>query len=281
MAGLDLDSLRPFLRAALAEDIGSGDRTTELFVPEGARGTGRIVAKASGVLAGLAVALEVLRLEAQGDLRVTRQAHDGSCIEPGESVLEVEAPARALLRATRTALNFLMRLSGIATLTSRFVDAVAGTGAEILDTRKTTPGLRLLEKYAVRAGGGRNHRFGLYDAILVKENHLAFTPDAARALAARPPGVPVIVEAESLDEFRAACAAGADVVLLDEFEPDEVRRARALRGDAPRPRIEVSGGITLANVRRYADAGAERISVGALTHSAPALDLSMRIDPVT
>ncbi|MGQ0614682.1 MAG: carboxylating nicotinate-nucleotide diphosphorylase [Planctomycetaceae bacterium] len=281
MNGLDLESLRPFLRAALAEDIGSGDVTTDLFVPAGARGRGRIVAKAAGVLAGLPVAVELLRLEAEGDLRVTRQARDGARVAAGESVLEVEAPARALLRATRTALNLLMRLSGIATLTSRYVEAVAGTGAEILDTRKTTPGLRMLEKYAVRAGGGHNHRFGLFDAILVKENHLAFSPNAARALAARPPGVPVIVEAESLDEFRAACEAEADVVLLDEFPPDDVRRARAMRGDAPSPRIEVSGGITLANARSYAEAGAERLSVGAITHSAPALDLSMRIDPVT
>jgi len=281
MDGPDLEPLRPLLRAALAEDVGCGDRTTDLLVPAGARGLGRVVAKADGVVAGLTVAAEVLRLEAEGALVVGRRARDGARVRPGEVVLEVEAPARPLLRATRTALNFLMRLSGVATLTARFVEAVAGTGAEILDTRKTTPGLRALERHAVRAGGGRNHRFGLHDAVLVKENHFAFATDLARALAARPPGVPLLVEAEDLDGFRAACAAGADVVLLDDLAPEDVRRARELRGAAPRPRIEVSGGITLGNVRAYAEAGAERISVGALTHSAPALDLAMEIRPAT
>lgn len=275
---LDLQALDPMLRSALAEDIGPGDVTAELLIPEGARGLARIRAKASGVLAGLPIAARVLELA--GEVTVREVGCDGQRVEPGDLVLEAEGDAAALLRGERTALNFLGRLSGIASLTARFVAAVEGTGARILDTRKTTPGWRRLEKHAVQAGGGVNHRFALFDAVLVKENHLAFGADLAGALARRPAGMQAIVEAESLEEFRIAVQVGADVVMLDEFTPDEVRSARAERGAAERPLLEVSGGITLANVRAYAEAGAERISIGALTHSAPALDLSMLTKPL-
>ncbi|MFQ5845959.1 MAG: carboxylating nicotinate-nucleotide diphosphorylase [Planctomycetota bacterium] len=277
MCALDLVALRPLLLAALREDVGPGDRTTGLLVPPGARGVARIQAGEPGVLAGIGVALEVLRLSCGEQSVVRSSREDGVEVSPGDGVGEVEGPARGLLSGERTALNFLMRMSGIATLTARFVQAVAGTGASILDTRKTAPGLRALDKAAVRMGGGHNHRFALYDAVLVKENHLAFHTDLARALRDRPEGVALTVEAESVEEFRIAMEGGADVVLLDGLGPEDVARARALRGGRERPALEVSGGITLRNVRAYAEAGAERISVGALTHSAPALDLSMRI----
>lgn len=278
---LDPDALSPLLRAALAEDVGPGDVTSALLVPAEARATARIRAKAEGVVAGVEVAAAIFRLAAaEAPVAVSSVVPDGARVRPGDTVLTAEGDARALLAAERTALNFLIRLSGIATLTSRFVDAVAGTGARILDTRKTTPGLRMLERFAVRMGGGENHRFALYDAVLVKENHLAFKGDLADALARRPPGMPAIVEAENMAEFRAAVAAGADVVMLDEWTTDDVRLARRERGDRPSPLLEISGGINLGNIRAYAEAGAERISIGALTHSAPALDLSMRVTPL-
>jgi len=276
---LDLDALRPFLESALAEDIGPGDVTSSLTVGEGARGRGRIVAKAEGVLAGVAVASEVLRLACAGDIEITASSADGNHVAPDHVVLEFAGNARGLLAGERTALNLLCHLSGVATLTSRFVAAVTGTHTKILDTRKTTPGLRAMEKHAVVMGGGVNHRFALYDAVLVKENHLAFGVSLEEALARRPAGMQAIVEAEDMGEFRAACAAGADVVMLDEFSPEQVAAARAERGDANTPLLEVSGGITLDTIRPYADAGADRISIGALTHSAPVLDLSMRIEP--
>jgi len=263
---LDLQALEPLLRAALAEDLGPGDVTSEAFVPENAAGKGAITAKAEGVLAGVEVSAAVFAL---AGVEATPLIADGTRVTPGSLVLEAQGRARALLAAERTTLNFLMRMSGIATLTARFVAAVEGTNARIYDTRKTTPGLRALEKYAVTVGGGENHRFGLYDRILVKENHLAFGGSLEGLRDA-------IVEAESLDEFRRARDAGAAVVLLDEFTPDQVAEACREKGDAE---IEVSGGITLRNIRSYAEAGADRISVGALTHSAPALDLSMRISP--
>lgn len=275
---LDVEAYLPRLRAALAEDVGPGDVTGELMVAEDAVARARIVAKAPGVLAGVEIAAEVFGC-AGGEVGEFLGKPDGTRLAVDHLVLEVRGNARALLRAERTALNFLMRLSGIATLTARFVAAVDGTGARILDTRKTTPGWRAFEKYAVTVGGGHNHRFALYDAVLVKENHLAFGTPLKDALARRPEGMPAIVEAETLEEFQVAVAAGCDVVLLDDFTPEEVSEARRARGKRKRPLLEVSGGITLDNVRAYADAGAERISVGALTHSAPALDLSCSITP--
>ncbi|MHC4608348.1 MAG: carboxylating nicotinate-nucleotide diphosphorylase [Planctomycetota bacterium] len=278
---LDLQALEPLLRAALAEDVGPGDVTSELLIPAGTSGRAEIEVNAPGVLAGVGVAASVLRLAAQGALDVRVPVEDGARVDPGRVVLEAAGDARALLQGERTALNFLMRLSGIATLTARFVEAVEGTGARIYDTRKTTPGLRILEKHAVVAGGGHNHRFALYDAVLVKENHLAFHGDLRAALTARPGGMEAVVEAESLEEFRAVMEAGADVVLLDDFTPEEVRAACRERDPRDRPLLEVSGGVTLDSVRAYAEAGAERISVGALTHSAPALDFSMRVSPAS
>jgi nicotinate-nucleotide pyrophosphorylase (carboxylating) len=276
---VDLTALEPLLRAALAEDLGTGDVTGSLFVPGGARGRARVRAKAKGALAGVDVAMRVLELAA-GDLRVHERLADGAPVSGnGEVVLDVEGDARGLLAGERTALNFLIRLSGIATRTALFVAAVEGTGARIFDTRKTTPLWRALERHAVAAGGGSNHRFGLYDAVLVKENHLAFGADLAAALAARPRGMPAIVEAETMEEFRKACEASADVVMLDDWDPRDVAAARRERGDRKRPLLEVSGGIRLENVRAFAEAGAERISIGGLTHSAPALDLSMKVAP--
>jgi nicotinate-nucleotide pyrophosphorylase (carboxylating) len=256
------------------------------MVPADALASARIVAKAAGVLAGAEIAVAVFRCAGEGaepppgEPSFDLGKPDGTRLAAGHQVMEVRGNARALLRAERTALNFLMRLSGIATLTARFVAAVDGTGSKILDTRKTTPGWRAFEKHAVRVGGGHNHRFALFDAVLVKENHLVFGTGLKEALAARPDGMPAIVEAETLEEFQVAMAAKCDVVLLDDFAPEDVKEARRARGRKKRPLLEVSGGITLDNVRAYADAGAERISVGALTHSAPALDLSCSILPV-
>lgn len=277
---LDLTALEPLLRAALAEDLGPGDVTSGLLVPDGARAVARIRAKAQGVVAGVQVAAAIFGYAGGAAADIKAAAEEGAPVRPGDPVLVVEGPARALLAAERTALNFLIRLSGIATLTAKFVAAVEGTGASILDTRKTTPLWRALERFAVRAGGGENHRYALYDAVLVKENHLAFKGDLAAALARRPAGMPAIVEAEDMAEFRAAVAAGADVVMLDEWTSEDVALARRERGSGTRPLLEISGGINLENVRRYAEAGAERISIGALTHSAPALDLSMRVEPL-
>jgi nicotinate-nucleotide pyrophosphorylase (carboxylating) len=274
VANLDLQALEPLLRAALAEDIGPGDLTSELLVPEDAIGVARIRAKQAGVIAGMPIAREVLRIATGGGLEVRAEKLDGDTVRANTLVFEASGPARGLLAGERTALNFLNHLCGIATLTAQFVAAVAGTPARILDTRKTTPGLRALEKHAVVAGGGENHRYALYDRILVKENHLAFGGDLATVQ-----GHDAIVEVESLDEFDRAVAAGAAVVMLDDFTPEQVEQAAARRGNRPTPELEVSGGMNLETVRRYAEAGADRISVGALTHSAPALDLSMRITP--
>ena len=285
-----LASLRDCVRRALVEDLGNeelqlaADVTTTLGVPAGVRGTASIRAKASGVLAGGAAARLAFELLDPG-VRVQGAGDDGTEVGPGALVLTVSGLLVALLAAERTALNFLQRLSGIATLTAKFVAAVAGTGARILDTRKTTPGLRWLEKRAVVAGGGVNHRFGLHDQVLLKENHFA---------AARPAGYeavvrrcvagqdrPVIAEARTIDEAQAAVRGGAAVVLLDNFAPGPDLRAAvaAVRAAAAAARtpveVEASGGVRLDNVRAFAECGVDRISIGALTHSAPALDLSL------
>jgi nicotinate-nucleotide pyrophosphorylase (carboxylating) len=268
---------------ALAEDVGSGDVTSQATVPEGARGRARIVQKEAGVVYGLGVVAETMRqcgVEDVDNLVIEGQWRDAV---PTDVVL-VSGPARALLAAERTALNFLAHLSGVATLTARFVEAVAGTGAAILDTRKTTPGLRGLEKAAVLAGGGRNHRIGLYDAILIKENHIALAGGLAKAVhAARTsyPDLAVEVECRNLDEVAYALGTGADVLLLDNMDTASLRKAVELRdetGVGASPSLEASGGVTLQTVRVTAETGVDFISVGALTHSAPALDLSMLID---
>lgn len=274
--------VRDLIGRALAEDLGGrGDLTVEALVPDEARLAARIVAKQDGVVCGLPLVALVCEAVGPGTVAVSRLAADGTRVRAGETVLEVEGRAATLLVAERTALNLCQRLSGIATRARAFADAVAGTGAEVFDTRKTTPGLRLLEKHAVAAGGCRNHRFGLFDQVLIKDNHVALMgaggPAAAvRACRERLGGEAVVeVEIERVDDLEAVIAAGADIVLLDNLPPEELRRAVALRGDRP-VRLEASGNVTLGNVRAVAETGVDRISVGALTHSVPALDLSMR-----
>ena len=265
---------------ALAEDVGSGDATTAAVVPPGASARARIVQKGEGAIAGLEVVKAVFH---RLDPTLCWRAHapEGDWSPPGRLVAEIAGSAAPLLAGERVALNLLGRLSGVATLTARYVRAVEGTGATILDTRKTTPGLRALEKRAVAAGGARNHRAGLGDALLVKENHSALAGGvglAARAAVAagERDGLEVTVECASIDEVDAALAAGAPSILLDNLSLDELREAvgRA-RG---RARTEASGGVTLNTVRAIAETGVNYVSVGALTHSAPALDLSLSLD---
>ncbi len=265
---------------ALAEDVGAGDLTSLAVVPEGALARARIEQREEGVLFGLAVAEAVFR-RIDPALRWHAHTAEGAW---GDARLaaEVAGPARSIVAAERVALNFLGRLSGVATLTARFVAAVEGTGARILDTRKTTPGLRALERLAVVAGGGHNQRFGLYDGILVKENHSALAGGIGRAtvaaLAAGAGGVPVQVECASLDEVDEALAAGATRILLDNMALDELRAA--VGRAAGRAELEASGGVTLHTARAVAETGVQRISVGALTHSAPALDVGLLLGPL-
>ncbi|TCT09273.1 nicotinate-nucleotide pyrophosphorylase [carboxylating] [Tepidamorphus gemmatus] len=272
-AGLVADAVA----AALAEDFGlAGDITTAATIPAGAMARGVIAARQPGVVAGLAVAAEAF---AQVDPAILFEpVHaDGTLIEAGTVVARLEGPARGMLGAERVALNFLGLLSGVATLTRRFVDAVEGTGARIVCTRKTVPGLRALQKYAVRAGGGHNHRFGLYDAVLIKDNHIAAAGGVAAAVGAakRHVGhmVRIEVEVTDLDELDAALGAGADVVLLDNM--DLAMLAEAVGRCRGRAVTEASGGVTLDTVRSIAATGVDLVSVGALTHSAPVLDLGL------
>jgi nicotinate-nucleotide pyrophosphorylase (carboxylating) len=262
------------LRAWLAEDVGDGDVTTEAIVPEEALCSARVLLKESGVVFGLG-AVEAVFRELDPELEWEARRADGERLEPCE-LARVSGRARAILSGERLALNLLARLSGIATLTRRYVDAVAGTGATILDTRKTTPGLRALEKDAVRAGGGRNHRLGLFDAILIKDNHLLFAPSLADAVErARATGLPVEVECDTLDQVREALAAGADRILLDNMSPAALREAVSLSGG--RTPLEASGGVTLDTVRAIAETGVDFVSIGALTHSARSLDISLEV----
>jgi nicotinate-nucleotide pyrophosphorylase (carboxylating) len=275
--------LRELVEQALAEDVGAGDVTTSAIVPEGAGARARIVQKQAGVVFGLGAVAETMRQCGVED--VENLVVEGQWREevPAEVALAA-GPAAGLLAAERTALNFLGHLSGIATLTARYVEAVAGTGARILDTRKTTPGLRALEKAAVAAGGGQNHRMGLYDAILIKENHIALAGGVAKAIhAARTaqPRMPLEIECRNMDEVAYALGAGADRLLLDNMTTDELREAVALRdkeGGPDGPPLEASGGLTLNAVRAIAETGVDYISVGALTHSAPTLDFSMLLE---
>jgi nicotinate-nucleotide pyrophosphorylase (carboxylating) len=259
---------------ALTEDVGGGDLTTERVVPAGLTCEAQLLVKEPGVVCGLQVAESVFR-ELDPHIRFEPLAADGDRIEDA-SVGSLEGLAGPILTGERTALNFLGRLSGIATLTRRFVDAIEGTRAEILDTRKTTPGLRALEKYAVRCGGGRNHRFGLYDGILIKDNHLAVAGSIGEAVRrGAGAGVPVQVEVESLDGVREALDAGADSILLDNMSPGLMREAVAMT--AGRATLEASGGVTLETIRAIAVTGVDFISIGALTHSAPSLDVSLEV----
>lgn len=273
-------AVRELVERALAEDLGDGDVTTRSVVPEDARARARIVQKEPGVIFGQEVARAVFE-QIDAELRFEAVAPEGEWREGGQ-VAELEGLAASILAGERVALNFLGRLSGVATMTARYVRAVEGTGARILDTRKTTPGLRELEKEAVRAGGGVSHRRGLFDAILVKENHAALAGgvgEATRlALERAPAGVTVEVECATLAEVEDAVAARVERILLDNMSPDELRRAVAIADG--RAELEASGGITLETVRAAAEAGVDYVSVGALTHSAPALDLSLLLEPL-
>lgn len=299
--------IEEIVRRALAEDVGNEDITTAATIPPGAKASASIFARQTLVCAGLPLAGNVFRT-LDPEIRVDLLHNEGSFVEPGAELVRIAGRARAILTGERVALNFLARLCGIATLTRRFVEQLAGTKARIRDTRKTTPGLRALEKYAVKAGGGTNHRVGLYDAVLLKENHIAVAggikqalvkahtyaslkspaPHAATAYevglnpgAAGSGPLPVQIEVRNEEELREAVAAGAESVLLDNLSPEEARRlvalARELRKDCI---VEISGGITLENARAYALSGADFLSSGALTHSAPAANLSLLVDTV-
>jgi nicotinate-nucleotide pyrophosphorylase (carboxylating) len=272
---LDLDRIA---LAALAEDVGRGDVTTEATVAEDATCTGRLLLKESGVVCGLPAVVAVFRA-LDPDVSFEASAADGDRFPEPTELARISGHTRAVLTGERTALNILGRLSGIATLTSRFVDAIEGTGAEILDTRKTTPGLRGLEKYAVRCGGGRNHRFGLDDGILVKDNHLRAAGGvrpAVERLRAAGTGLEIEVEAETLDDVREALVAGAEQILLDNMTPALMREAVELVDG--RATLEASGGVSLETVREIAETGVDFISVGALTHSARSLDVSLELE---
>lgn len=268
-----------WIRLALREDLGSGDVTSELLIPPERTGSARVLAKEPLVVAGIEVAgrvFEVLSPRCAVSPKVT----DGLWVERGTTLLQVAGPLRALLAAERVALNILQHLSGVATLTRRFVDAVSGTGTKILDTRKTLPGMRALEKYAVRMGGGANHRSALSDGILIKENHIracgGIGKAVRQALSSAPHGLRVEVEATTLDEVREALEAGAETILLDNMDLETL--GEAVRLVAGRARLEASGGVTLDNVRKIAETGVDFISVGRITHSVPAVDLSMLVE---
>jgi nicotinate-nucleotide pyrophosphorylase (carboxylating) len=271
-------TLSELVRRALAEDVGSGDVTAHATVPEGARARATITQTEDGVIFGLEPALAAFR-ELDPDVRVRHRTSEGEWRDRGTLVLAVEGDARALLAAERTALNFLARLSGVATAAARAAAAVEGTGAVVLDTRKTTPGLRALEKAAVAAGGATNHRRGLYDAVLIKENHIAMAGGiaaAVRAARAHAPGLPMEVEVRNPREIDEALEAGAPRLLLDNMDEAQLRAAVAQVGG--RAELEASGGVTLETLRAVASTGVDFVSMGSLTHSAPALDLSLIVE---
>jgi nicotinate-nucleotide pyrophosphorylase (carboxylating) len=270
------DTLERVVHAALAEDVGAGDVTTEATVAADSVGSAALLMKEPGVVCGLRAAETTFRA-LDPEIRFEAFASDGDVVEPPAIVARVTGSERAILTGERVALNFLGRLSGIATLTRRFVDAVEGTGVSVLDTRKTTPGLRALEKHAVACGGGRNHRFGLDDAVLVKDNHLRAAGSIRRAveLVRAATELPVEVECETLDDVREALDAGVDAILLDNMTLAELRESVALT--AGRGRLEASGGVTVDTIHAIAETGVDEISVGALTHSAPALDVSLEL----
>jgi nicotinate-nucleotide pyrophosphorylase (carboxylating) len=270
------DTLERIVHAALAEDVGGGDVTTEATVAPDAVGSAELIVKEPGVVCGLGVAEATFRA-LDPDIHFEALASDGDVVDPPAVVARVTGSARAILTGERVALNFVGRLSGIATLTRRYVDAVEGTRAAVLDTRKTTPGLRALEKHAVAAGGGRNHRFGLDDAVLVKDNHLraAGSLPAAVELVRAATELPVEVECDTLAQVAEALDLGVEAILLDNMTPAELREAVAFARD--RARLEASGGVSLDTIREIAETGVDEISVGALTHSARSLDVSLEL----
>jgi nicotinate-nucleotide pyrophosphorylase (carboxylating) len=278
-----VDELRALVRRALAEDVGAGDITTAATVAEDARARALITQKAPGVLYGVAAAQTAFVL-LDADAQIEALAEEGEWREQGGAVMAVRGRARALLTAERTALNFLAHLSGVATMAARAAHAVQGTGATVLDTRKTTPGLRALEKAAVRCGGAMNHRAGLYDAILIKENHIAAAGGIAQAIARARAAAPALaatleVEVRDAEEIEQALVAGASRLLLDNMDEQSLRAA--VEQVAGRAQLEASGGVTLQTLRARAQTGIEWVSMGALTHSAPALDVSMTLELCT
>ncbi len=270
---------RPLLELALAEDLGPGDVTSRVSIPQGVRVRARIEAREALVVCGLPLVEAVFRA-VDPNLRVDRQTEDGKHVAAGTPLLLIEGPVHGILSGERLALNFLGHLSGVATTTHRYVEAVSGTGTQIVDTRKTLPGFRMLDKYAVLAGGGVNHRIGLFDGILLKDNHIAAAGSVGAAVgnarAQAPANLRVQCEVESLDAAREAWEAGADMLLLDNRTPDEIREIIAA---CPKELVlEASGGITLENVRAYAETGVHRVSIGALTHSAKNVDVALEIE---
>jgi nicotinate-nucleotide pyrophosphorylase (carboxylating) len=267
------------VRRALLEDVGQGDATSAWTLPPDQAGRGIFLSKASGVLAGLEVAREVFR-QVSPEVRLEAISADGDAIRPGDRLATVAGPMAAILTAERTALNFMQRMSGIATATAVYVEVVAGTGAVILDTRKTVPGLRVLDKWAVRLGGGQNHRMRLDDMVLIKDNHIAAAGGVAAAVervrAHNAPGLPIEVEVKTWTELEQAVALRPERIMLDNMSPDEMRRAVAWVDR--RVPLEASGGITLESVRAVAETGVDYISVGALTHSVVALDISLEVE---
>ena len=280
-AGLDPGETERAVRTALDEDFRYGpDVTSAATAARGAQAVAGVVARQPGVLAGLPVAFAVLDAAGVPPDGGEALRHDGDCIARGDEVLRITAPLREMLGAERTLLNFLTHLSGVATTTRRWADAVAGTGCTVRDTRKTTPGLRQLEKYAVRCGGGMNHRMGLGDAALVKDNHVAAAGGIAAAIRAvrdAAPGLPLEVECDRLDQVREALAEGAELILLDNMGLADLRAAVALARRYPAARLEASGGLRLETARAVAETGVDFIAVGALTHSSPALDLGLDV----
>jgi nicotinate-nucleotide pyrophosphorylase (carboxylating) len=279
-AGLSQDLVAAVVDRALAEDLADGpDVTTAATIPAAQYGEADVVPREAGVVAGLAVAAYVFAVVGEGRLQPQLLAVDGDIVRPGEVLLRVSGPVRDLLTAERTALNLLTHLSGVATLTRIWVDTVRGSRARIRDTRKTMPGLRVLEKYAVRCGGGVNHRMSLSDAALIKDNHVAAAGSVSKAfelVRTAAPELPVEVEVDTPEQFEAALACRPDIVLLDNMPADQLSEAVKRRNAvAPNTALEASGGVTLATIRALAETGVDRISVGALTHSSPALDIAL------
>jgi nicotinate-nucleotide pyrophosphorylase (carboxylating) len=284
MEKLGADEIRRAVQVALAEDVGGGDVTTLATVPEGASARAVMRARRALVVAGLDLATAAFR-ELSANVTVTRVLQDGQRAGAGDVLLGLAGPARAILSGERVALNFVQRLSGVATLTAEFVAAIQGTRARILDTRKTTPGWRRFEKYAVACGGGKNHRLGLFDMVLIKDNHLAALRNelpnpiaaAVERARARYPQLKIEVEADTLEQVEQALAAGAEFILLDNMDLEQLRAAvQRVNG---RAQTEASGGVTLGTVRAIAETGVDFISVGALTHSAPAVDIGLDFEP--
>ena len=280
MNAIDLTLLHDTLLAALREDVGTGDITSRSTIPANARATGRYTTKQPLVVAGLPVVQEIVRL-VDPDVKFKGVSADGASVPAGTVLAEIRGLAPPILTAERTSLNLLQRMCGIATLTRQYVVRIQGTRARIVDTRKTAPGLRVLDKYAVACGGGMNHRMGLFDGVLIKNNHLVFHASPAEAIKEARSHlchlVKIEVEVRNLDELRAAIDSGADVILLDNFDPQQTRRAVEIA--AGRLPLESSGGITLDTVRSFAEAGVDYISVGALTHSVSAVDIHLRVTP--